>query len=385
MAYSFRENCGRDRGTVWWDSISTSGQYIRIDLQAAAVIESLIVQADDNDAYRVYYLDAESLTWKLAWDVPNCDTYGWGMQTRPNPADDMETHSLDHAITTNALKIEGVLVDSDRQFAVSEVQAYGRWVTPPPSVKHSLTIKATQGGSVTTPGQGQFQYDEGSAVPIEATAQGPLGQFAGWTGSAVDHGKVANPQGAKTTVLVDADYSLQANFQGVLECWSIAYTNGFQSTIGREWSRTATDVTPAGQRRFLGQFGNETVTLALQNLPNHAQVRVSFNLMIIRSWDGVDSSYGPDLWALSVRSGPGLIRTTFDNNYFTPQVNTHRQSYPREYPDGSSMPQTEATETNTLGYYQGDAKCDAVYRLTFTFDHSDPTLTLDFWACGLED
>ena len=375
----------RDRGTVWWDSISTSGQYIRINLQTAAVIESLIVQADDNDAYRVYYLDPGSLTWKLAWEAPNYDTYGWGMQTRPNPANEAQAYKLGQEITTSALKIEGVLTDGDGQFAVSEVQAYGRWVIPPASVKHTLTIKATQGGSVTVPGEGQFQYAEGTEVPIEAKAHGLFGEFAGWTGSPVDLGKVDNSKAAKTSVVVDADYSLQANFQGVLESWSIVYTNSFQSAIGREWSRTNTDVTPAGQRRFLGQFGNETVTLALQNLPrNHAQVRVSFDLLVIRSWDGVDSSYGPDLWALSVRSGPGLIRTTFDNNYFTSQ-DTHRQSYPREYPDGSSMPQTEAVERNSLGYYWGYDRCDAVYHLTFTFDHSDPTLGLDFWAAGLED
>lgn len=384
-------NRDRDRGTVWWDSVSTSSQYIRIDLQTTAVIESLIVQADDNDAYRVYYLDPESLTWKLAWDVPNYDTYGWGMQTRPNPAADREAHNLDHAIVTNALKIEGVLADSDGQFAVSEAQAYGRWVTPPPSIQHTLTIKTTPGGSVTSPGQGQFPYAEGSMVPIEATAQGLLGQFAGWTGSAVDQGKVANPQAAKTTVLVDGDYLLQANFQGVLEVWRTTYTNGFQSTIGREWSRTNADVTPAGQQRFLGQFGNDAVTLVLQNLPQHVQVRVSFDLLVIRSWDGVDPSSGPDLWSSSIHSGPTLMRTTFDNHHFKPQVNTHRQSYPRDYPYGSSMPQTEAAERNTLGYYcyvkevAMDVKCDAVYRLTFTFDHSDLTLGIDFWASGLED
>jgi len=122
-----------DLGPVWWDSTGdNTGQSIVIDLEGVYVIESFIVQADDNDAYKLYYWDIESSDWVLAWDVPNYDITGdppvdnWGMQTRPNPDDDNERYVLASTITTSALKIEGNTSDSaDNYFSVSEVQAFG--------------------------------------------------------------------------------------------------------------------------------------------------------------------------------------------------------------------------------------------------------------------
>jgi len=79
------------------------------------------------------------------------------------------------------------------------------------SVQRTLTISSTSGGSVITPGEGIFQYDDGSKVMIEA-ASDTYYYFVGWTGTAVDAGKVVDPGSASTKVTVDADYRLQANF-----------------------------------------------------------------------------------------------------------------------------------------------------------------------------
>ncbi|MHC4299628.1 MAG: InlB B-repeat-containing protein, partial [Planctomycetota bacterium] len=77
--------------------------------------------------------------------------------------------------------------------------------------QYALTISSSGGGSVTGPGEGSFQYDNGTNVPIQATADN--GQhFTSWTGTAVNAGKVANPNAAGTTVMVDASYTLRANF-----------------------------------------------------------------------------------------------------------------------------------------------------------------------------
>ena len=120
-----------DLGPVWWDSSGdNTGQSIVIDLEGVYVIESLIIQADDNDAYKLYYWDIGSSDWVLAWDVPNYDTVpdpsNWGMQTRPNPDDDTERYMLVSSIITSALKIEGNMSDTgDSLFSVSEVQAFG--------------------------------------------------------------------------------------------------------------------------------------------------------------------------------------------------------------------------------------------------------------------
>ena len=128
-----------DQGPVWWDSRDGTASWITIDLGNTFKIESLIVQADDNDAYELYYLDLWTGTWQLAWDVPNYDIVpdpsNWGMQTRPNPADDTQRYMLPSPIVTNALMFQGNWGDSgDYLFAVSEIQAYGSVIPAPGAI-----------------------------------------------------------------------------------------------------------------------------------------------------------------------------------------------------------------------------------------------------------
>lgn len=75
----------------------------------------------------------------------------------------------------------------------------------------TLTISSTKGGSVTKPGEGQFQYIHGEVVQVEA-ANEENHQFVNWTGTAVDARRVAYPYSATTAVMMDTDYSIQANF-----------------------------------------------------------------------------------------------------------------------------------------------------------------------------
>jgi len=76
----------------------------------------------------------------------------------------------------------------------------------------TLTIPSMAGGSVTTPGQGPFEYDSGTVVPVVAVVQSGW-HFAGWTGTAVEAGKVTDAAAASTAVTMDNDYTLQANFE----------------------------------------------------------------------------------------------------------------------------------------------------------------------------
>ena len=75
----------------------------------------------------------------------------------------------------------------------------------------TLTISSTSGGTVTVPGEGSFQYDHGTVVQIIAQHD-TYYHFVEWTGTVVDAGKVENPSAASTTVTVDVDYTLVANF-----------------------------------------------------------------------------------------------------------------------------------------------------------------------------
>ena len=126
-----------DQGAVWWD-IGDGDRWITIDLGNTFKIESLIVQADDNDAYELYYWDIDNNAWQLAWDVPNYDIVpdpaNTGMQTRPNPDDDTERYILGSPIVTNALLFQGNAGDSDLLFSVSEIQAYGRVIPAPGAI-----------------------------------------------------------------------------------------------------------------------------------------------------------------------------------------------------------------------------------------------------------
>ncbi|MBL8798920.1 MAG: hypothetical protein JNM56_33860, partial [Planctomycetia bacterium] len=174
---------------------------------------------------------------------------------------------------------------------------------------------------------------------------------------------------------------------------SVVYQNDFQGAVGSEWSSTATSLTPVGNRQFLGEFGNESVSLALADLPTHNSVTVSFDLFVIRSWDGNNTesnathgSLGADVWNLTVADGPTLLHTTFSNHNPDPHAPSSRQAYPDAFAGGDYPAYSGAAEVNTLGYLHPTQPIpmDAVYHLTFTFDHVDAALQLNFSAFGLQ-
>ena len=128
-----------DQGAVWWDSADGAERYLTVDLGGIFSIESFVVQADDNDAYILSYRDMTSNEWVTAWDIPNFDFIGnenaWGMQTRPDPFDDLARYVLAENIITDALRFEGALNNTaDSLFSVSEIQAYGEPVPEPATI-----------------------------------------------------------------------------------------------------------------------------------------------------------------------------------------------------------------------------------------------------------
>jgi len=132
---------------------------------------------------------------------------------------------------------------------------------------------------------------------------GPLcSKYPEWTSSAITYASTANPPG-----------------KGTLP------------------PQVVTNVeSPNHAQRFLGEFGGpqigvpgdpgynqtrveQTVSLTLRDLPSHATLKVSFDLYILKSWDGLSPAYGPDHWSLGVAGGPILFNTSFSNN---PKVKT---------------------------------------------------------------
>jgi len=159
----------------------------------------------------------------------------------------------------------------------------------------------------------------------------------------------------------------------------VVYTNDFESTAGSEWSAVKVEATPEGGRKFLGQFGNETVRFALNKLPAHRYATVSFDLFVIRSWDGNSTINGRDLWELSVEDGPTLVSATFASGF-----ECEPQSYPDFHPLAENRAATGASERNSLGYTLGASRLDTVYRIVVSWPHAAPSLVLAFSARGLE-
>lgn len=168
------------------------------------------------------------------------------------------------------------------------------------------------------------------------------------------------------------------------------YENDFQSAVGSEWSHTLTQNTPTpypfGARSFLGEFGNEKVSLSLSNLAAHSSVLLEFDLYLIRSWDGSSAGtafdYGDDHFKLAVTGGATLLDETFSNG------NPAGQSFG---PLANNPYHTGASETYSLGYVFDDGiqqtsqVMDSVYRLSFNFAHDSDTLTFDFSGYGLQN
>jgi len=73
---------------------------------------------------------------------------------------------------------------------------------------YDLNISSTTGGSVTIPGEGTSTYDEGTVVNLVAEAEEGY-EFVNWTG---DVGTIADVNSATTTITMNNNYSITANF-----------------------------------------------------------------------------------------------------------------------------------------------------------------------------
>ena len=93
------------------------------------------------------------------------------------------------------------------------------WV--PPIIQYGLIVFSGPGGSVTSPGVGIFAYDAGTVVNLVATPANGY-RFVSWSGSV---GTIANVYAASTTITMNRDYSITANFVAIYEL-SISSTEG---------------------------------------------------------------------------------------------------------------------------------------------------------------
>jgi hypothetical protein len=98
---------------------------------------------------------------------------------------------------------------------------------------YDLTISSTEGGSVTEPGEGTFTYDAGMVVDLVATLDADY-RFVEWTG---DVGTIADVNAAATTITMNGDYSITANFVAIYNL-AISSTEGGSITEPSEGTFT---------------------------------------------------------------------------------------------------------------------------------------------------
>ena len=74
--------------------------------------------------------------------------------------------------------------------------------------EYDLTASSTEGGQVSSPGEGTFTYGDGEVVKLVAVAENGY-RFANWAG---DVSTIADPSAAATTITMNDNCSVTANF-----------------------------------------------------------------------------------------------------------------------------------------------------------------------------
>lgn len=94
---------------------------------------------------------------------------------------------------------------------------------------YTLTIASTVGGSVTTPGEGTFTYGEGTVVNLTAEVGMIIYRFVNWTGDVDD---IADVNDATTTITMDDDYFITANFEQIpLRQFSLTISGSYGGSV----------------------------------------------------------------------------------------------------------------------------------------------------------
>jgi len=197
---SFR---GEDAGDYSGSSVASAG-----DVNGDGRDDFLIGAWHDDDggtmAGQTYLiLGRAAADWWMEFDLYNADASFWGEH-----AYDKSGYSVASAGDVNGDGRDDFLIGAydDSDGGQGAGQTY-LWLGSPP--QYNLAITSTAGGNVTTPGEGNFAYDYGTVVDLEATPDAGY-QFGNWTG---DVGTIPDVNDATTTITMNGHYSITANFE----------------------------------------------------------------------------------------------------------------------------------------------------------------------------
>jgi len=124
-----------------------------------------------------------------------------------------------------------------------------------PTAQYDLTISSTEGGSVTSPGEGTFTYDEVTIVKLVAEPDEGY-QFANWTGGVTTIGNVNT---AITILTTNDSYEITANFAlESLEIWDWHGLHAIRNNVGGSYIlMNDLDSATAGYEELASETANQ--------------------------------------------------------------------------------------------------------------------------------
>tara|TARA_B110000240_G_scaffold179425_1_gene209635 strand:+ start:117 stop:5324 length:5208 start_codon:yes stop_codon:yes gene_type:complete len=162
------------------------------------------------------------------------------------------------------------------------------------------------------------------------------------------------------SIIVDTTGNYQVITCDTFLSQQIIYESNFGIGIGPIWNTTSSF--PINGVTALGEFGNQTISLSLNNILPHDSILVEFDLYVISSWDGngIPICCGPDFITLRT-DGIDMMHATFSN---TGQL----QSYPDDYPVNN--PNQSGVDLIGANF--------SMYNISRTIAHSNSNAVIDF-------
>jgi len=236
-------------------------------------------------------------------------------------------------------------------------------------VEYDLTIASTAGGSATTPGEGTYTYDALTVVNLVATPASGY-RFVNWTG---DVGSIADVYSAETTITMNGDYSITANFVRQYNLSTFSTAGGTVTTPGQgtfiydAGTVVSLVATPASGYRFVNWTGNvsavEDVYGAATTITMNGDYAITANF--IKQHDlNTNSTEG----GLAMEPGEGVF--TYDEGTVVDLVATPDAGYRfiEWTGDVGTIANVNATSTTITmnGDYAITANFVAIYDLTIS-------------------
>jgi hypothetical protein len=223
-------------------------------------------------------------------------TIDWGQ-------DGNEVNAVPDGVGIFLIWSDGVLTSNRTDTNVFADACYMAYFQPPTYTFRTLTTSTDSNGTITTPGIGTYWYNDGNTVDIIAEANEHC-HFNYWSGTAVDAGKVNDVNAASTTVFMDANYTVMANFD--INQYSLtvfAGTGGAVSPSGVTWYDYNTIVPIVATPRGGYSFVNWTVLGTTITDANSASTTALVDANCIVTANFIKDS-GVEICAFSVEQKP---------------------------------------------------------------------------------